>query len=118
MPLIAAGGLGLIGGGLWASQQPGGVAGLVHRGPLLLAENPSDQRITLSCISGPEESRSAAILEPGEEQALLISGAPVSCTAFNDERQTLVSWGAEALPAEGNFWSPESGLAPATKGKG
>ena len=109
LPLLAVGGIGLIAGSWWASQQPGGMAGLMHRGPLLLADNPSEQRITLSCISGPQESRSAAVLEPGEQQALLLSGVPVSCTAFNDARETLVNWGTDALPAEGDAWAMSVG---------
>lgn len=108
-PMLAVGGIGLLSSGWWASQQPGGMAGLLHRGPLLLAENPSDQRITISCISGPDEARSAAVLEPGERQALLISGVPVTCSAFNDARKTLVHWGTDALPAEGDSWSMSVG---------
>jgi hypothetical protein len=109
LPLLGLLGAGAVGGGWWVSQQPGGISGILHDGPVLLASNPSDQRVTISCTSGPAQSRTAAILEPGEDRALLIAGVPVSCTAFNDDRKTLLNWGTDALPAEGVSWEMSVG---------
>ncbi len=109
LPVLGLLGAGVLAGGLWASQQPGGVSALLHDGPILLASNPSDQRITISCTSGPEDARTAAILEPGEDAPLLLSGVPVACTAFNDARQTLVNWGTDAPPADGAVWEMSVG---------
>ena len=109
LPVLGLLGAGLLSGGLWAGQQPGGIAAVFHDGPLLLATNPSDQRITISCTSGPEEARTAALLGPGEDAALLLFGVPVACTAFNDAQQTLVNWGTDAPPADGTIWEMSVG---------
>ena len=94
----------LLGGGLWLRARPGGIRAALHSGPVLLITNPTDQKVTFSCTSGASAVRTGAILDPGEEQALLLDGAPAKCMGFTADQQVLLKWAADALPAAGQPW--------------